>query len=102
MNEQLKAIAVQAKVEHCISHVRLQEFADLLEKEFEPKHFSEGYLQGQSDGINQTVQAILSIIDGSMFDTSVVEEPADPVGKGWYLAQESFKNVIKRQFGVEE
>lgn len=33
MNEQLKAIAVQAKVEHCISHARLQEFAMLIVEE---------------------------------------------------------------------
>jgi hypothetical protein len=30
MNERLKQIAKQAQVEHCISHVRLQEFADLI------------------------------------------------------------------------
>jgi hypothetical protein len=30
MNERLKQIAIQAKVEHCISHVRLQEFAELI------------------------------------------------------------------------
>jgi hypothetical protein len=33
MNEVLKQIAVQAQVEHCISHVRLQEFADLIVRE---------------------------------------------------------------------
>ena len=30
MNETLKEIAKQAQVEHCISHVRLQEFAELI------------------------------------------------------------------------
>ena len=33
MNELLREIAVKAQVEHCISHVRLQEFADLIVKE---------------------------------------------------------------------
>lgn len=33
MNEQLKQIAIKAQVEHCISHVRLQEFAELIIKE---------------------------------------------------------------------
>ena len=33
MNENLKQIAIQAKVEHCISHVRLQEFAELIVQE---------------------------------------------------------------------
>ena len=30
MNERIKEIAVKAQVEHCISHVRLEEFAELL------------------------------------------------------------------------
>jgi len=30
MNERLKELAVQAKVEHCISHVRLQEYGELI------------------------------------------------------------------------
>jgi hypothetical protein len=33
MNEVLTQIAKQAQVEHCISHVRLQEFAELIVKE---------------------------------------------------------------------
>ena len=33
MNEILKEIAVKAQVEHCVSHVRLQEFAELIVKE---------------------------------------------------------------------
>ena len=33
MNERLKEIAVKAQVEHCISHVRLEEFAELIVKE---------------------------------------------------------------------
>jgi hypothetical protein len=30
MNEQLKQIAIEAKVHHCISHVRLEAFAELI------------------------------------------------------------------------
>jgi hypothetical protein len=33
MNEVLTQIAINAQVEHCISHVRLQEFAELIVKE---------------------------------------------------------------------
>lgn len=33
MNEHLKEIAIKAQVEHCVSHVRLQEFADLIVNE---------------------------------------------------------------------
>jgi hypothetical protein len=30
MNERLREIAIKAQVEHCISHVRLEEFAELI------------------------------------------------------------------------
>jgi len=33
MNERLKEIAIKAQVEHCISHVRLEEFAKLIVRE---------------------------------------------------------------------
>lgn len=33
MNEKLKEIAKKAQVEHCVSHVRLQEFAELIVRE---------------------------------------------------------------------
>lgn len=33
MNENLKQIAIAAQVEHCISHVRLEEFAALIVRE---------------------------------------------------------------------
>jgi hypothetical protein len=33
MNEKIKQIAVEAKLEHCVSHVRLQEFAELIIKQ---------------------------------------------------------------------
>jgi hypothetical protein len=30
MNERLKEIAIEAQVEHCVSHVRLEKFAELI------------------------------------------------------------------------
>lgn len=30
MNPEIKELAVKAQLEHCVSHVRLQEFADLI------------------------------------------------------------------------
>ena len=33
MNEQIKELAVKAQLEHCVSHVRLQEFAELIVRE---------------------------------------------------------------------
>lgn len=47
MNERLKQIATEAKVEHCISHVRLKEFADLIVRECMAKA-----LQGQLTNMN--------------------------------------------------
>lgn len=54
MNEQLKEIAVKAKVEHCISHVRLEEFAELIVKECIDicnTTMSNGYLNGVAAGV---------------------------------------------------
>jgi hypothetical protein len=33
MNEHIRELAIKAQVEHCISHVRLKEFSDLIIKE---------------------------------------------------------------------
>ena len=33
MNEKFKEIAVKAQLEHCVSHVRLQELCELIVKE---------------------------------------------------------------------
>jgi hypothetical protein len=33
MNKHLRELAVKAQVEHCISHVRLEEFAELIVRE---------------------------------------------------------------------
>jgi hypothetical protein len=33
LNERIKELAVKAQVEHCVSHVRLEEFAKLIVKE---------------------------------------------------------------------
>ena len=33
MNEKIKELAITAQLEHCVSHVRLEEFAELIVKE---------------------------------------------------------------------
>ena len=33
MNERIKELAIKAQVEHCVSHVRLEEFAKLIIQE---------------------------------------------------------------------
>jgi hypothetical protein len=42
MNERLKEIAVKAQVEHCVSHVRLEEFARLVVQECVDIAYQEG------------------------------------------------------------
>ena len=49
MNERIKQLAIEAKVEHCISHVRLEEFANLIIKEC----LSNLHLHGYDDAMNQ-------------------------------------------------
>ena len=46
MNEQIKQIAIEAKVEHCVSHVRLQEFARLLVKDIAEEIACNGHVSG--------------------------------------------------------
>jgi hypothetical protein len=71
MNENLKQIAIKAQVEHCISHVRLQEFAELIVRECmkesmdeivadediaqENDPLSREYLKGNNQGIIDAV-----------------------------------------------
>jgi hypothetical protein len=44
MNENLKQIAIKAQVEHCISHVRLKEFAELIVTECLGISYKESHL----------------------------------------------------------
>jgi hypothetical protein len=54
MNERLKEIAVKAQVEHCISHVRLQEFAELIVRECIHVAYNKMAIQ-KLDGIRPSV-----------------------------------------------
>jgi hypothetical protein len=45
MNELLKEIAVKAQVEHCVSHVRLNEFAELIVRECCQKLENDGMVE---------------------------------------------------------
>jgi hypothetical protein len=101
MNEQLlKDLWWKARIgyneQNCDPEV-LAKFAELLEKEFEAKHFSEGYLQGQSDGIKQTVVECIQLADqygsggaGSEFDV------------GYISCANTLSDEFKKRFGVEE
>lgn len=73
-----------------VPQVDQKKFAELLEKEFEAKHFSAGYIAGKSDGIIETVKECLDIVededDGS----------TDTLAVRWAMHR------IKKRFGVEE
>jgi hypothetical protein len=67
MNERIKELAIEAQVEHCVSHVRLEEFADLIiqeailavESKTNTNHIYTTFDQGMvSHTINNSVKAI--------------------------------------------
>jgi hypothetical protein len=55
MNEKIKELAIAAKVEHCISHVRLQDFAEHIIKEC--ANIVENMSPGYNDYRNQIEDA---------------------------------------------
>ena len=69
MNERITQLAEQCRFE--IQGINCEvlsqgfdeeKFAELLEKEFEAKHFSAGYIAGQSDGISETVRECAEVV----------------------------------------
>ena len=71
MNDRIATLAEQAKnsipkdvfePELWIEQYNLK-FADLLEKDIEARHFSAGYIAGQSDGIKDAVKQCLFLCD---------------------------------------
>lgn len=98
MNERIKTLAEQAGIQLPDStayngHIytrSIEKLAELLEKDIEAKHFSAGYVAGKSDGIKETAEQCLEIVededDGSQ-DTLAVR---------WAMHR------IRKQFGVEE
>lgn len=75
MNERIKELAVQAMVEHCVSHVRLQEFAELI--------------------VRECIQVCEPILDEPYEDMT-------EFGKGIVEGQDVAIERIKEHFGVEE
>jgi wobble nucleotide-excising tRNase len=88
-----------------------EKFAELLEKEFEAKHFSAGYIQGRSDGIMETVLECIDIAlatkaeqlelvsDTKAFDS--MPEGAKDHSFGRVVAVNQVVADIKERFGVE-
>lgn len=65
MNERIKELMQQAGTDtsgRWMSDRNVEKFAELLEKEFEAKHFSAGYIQGRSDGTIETVRECARLI----------------------------------------
>ena len=107
MNEKIRELAEQAgpNTEEELNDDRtniyvidVEKFAELLEKEFEAKHFSAGYIAGRSDGTIETVKECAEQIIAK--GTDWVDFAPSQTGvrpEYWDMAQQ-----IKKHFGVEE
>ena len=98
MNEKLKKLMLEAGYAAPEIASRAQKFAELLEKEFEAKHFSAGYIAGRSDGTIETVKECAEQIIAK--GTDWVDFAPSQTGvrpEYWNMAQQ-----IKKHFGVEE
>ena len=99
MNERIRQLWDQASGEFCKQNpyatIMLpaplrEKFAELLEKEFEAKYFSAGYIQGRSDGTIETVRECIDIAE-QVYCHSWDQE--------W---RKELSDSIKQHFGVEE
>ena len=107
MNEKIRELAEQAgpNTEEELNDDRtniyvidVEKFAELLEKEFEAKHFSAGYIAGRSDGTIETVKECAEQIIAK--GTDWVDFAPSQTGvrpEYWDMAQQ-----IKKHFGVDE
>jgi len=111
MNEKIKQLALDAgigftlwddsgreMIDNYTPEEYLDKFAELLEKEFEAKHFSAGYIAGRSDGTIETVKECAEQIIAK--GTDWVDFAPSQTGvrpEYWNMAQQ-----IKQHFGVEE
>ena len=75
MNEKIKQLAIAAKLEHCVSHARLQEFAELIVKE---------------------CAQICKTAGGDQ-----VSNASEDYQEGREMGAEVCHNMIKKHFGVE-
>lgn len=70
-------------------HFDYKKFAELLDKEFEAKYFSAGYIQGRSDGVLETARECIDI--AQEYDAPKMSGP------GMIIASR-----IETHFGVED
>jgi hypothetical protein len=84
MNERIKEIAVKAQVEHCISHVRLQEFAELIIRE----------CMAQCEQVASDADA--------MTKSEFVTDAGRMLHEGMWGGAKNCGGQIKEHFGVQE
>jgi hypothetical protein len=110
MNERIKELAEQAEVwnadgDKC--EVDLEKFAELLEKDFEAKYFSAGYIQGRSDGTIETVKECLQKCEQIRSDALIQKKSEFLTESGKMLYEGVFGGAtncgfaIQQHFGVE-
>jgi len=109
MNEKLKKLMLEAGYAAPEIASRAQKFAELLEKEFEAKHFSAGYIAGRSDGTIETVQECINICNQAILQNQDTlsklneDELAEKmVIHGSINQAQKLGKGIKEHFGVEE
>ena len=120
MNERIKQLAVQTHLftdyegtpQYKVwgfTDAGLEKFAELLEKEFEAKHFSAGYIAGRSDGTIETVQECINICNQAILQNQDTLSKLNEDGlaekmviHGSINQAQKLGKGIKEHFGVEE
>ena len=122
MNEKIKQLALDAgigftlwddsgreMIDNYTPEEQLEKFAELLEKEFEAKHFSAGYIAGRSDGTIETVRECISICNQAILQNQDTlsklneDELAEKmIIHGSINQAQKLGKGIKEHFGVEE
>jgi len=122
MNDRIKELALDAgigftlwddsgreMIDNYTPEEQLEKFAELLEKEFEAKHFSAGYIAGRSDGTIETVRECISICNQAILQNQDTlsklneDELAEKmIIHGSINQAQKLGKGIKEHFGVEE
>ena len=122
MNDRIKELAIDAgigftlwddsgreMIDNYTPEEQLEKFAELLEKEFEAKHFSAGYIAGRSDGTIETVRECISICNQAILQNQDTlsklneDELAEKmIIHGSINQAQKLGKGIKEHFGVEE
>jgi len=106
MNEKIKELMLEATKDMPETYYwpgqYVEKFAELLEKEFEAKHFSAGYIAGRSDGTIETVKECISITDDLVNRNVDGSWTSNELYTDYNGALFEVKRRIEEHFGVEE